>query len=81
MDTAGRDASNVSYRRAVAVRAALVNGGMGPDFVTAQGLGNSRPVASNNASGGRRENRRVEITISGASIGSLPYWDKAYSLR
>ncbi|MGA3101375.1 MAG: hypothetical protein ABSD61_05905, partial [Terracidiphilus sp.] len=38
--------------------------------VSATGFGNSSPVASNDNSAGRQENRRVELVVSGEAIGS-----------
>jgi flagellar motor protein MotB len=33
------------------------------------GFGETRPVASNDTAQGRQQNRRVELIVSGASIG------------
>jgi outer membrane protein OmpA-like peptidoglycan-associated protein len=68
----------LSWRRAQAVRDALVQGGLRADAVSARGLGDSRPLVAH--ADGREENRRVEIVISGDPIGTLPYWDRAYAL-
>ena len=81
MDRSGLDAEELSYRRAMSVRAALVRGGLAAGSVSAQGLGGARPVASNSSPGGRLQNRRVEITISGECIGTVATWDSTYSLR
>jgi flagellar motor protein MotB len=62
--------------RAAAVRSALVAAGLPGNSVTSEGFGNSRPLGSNAS-----ENRRVEIVISGDPIGTLPFWDKTYSLN
>jgi len=78
-DSAG--AADMARQRAEAVRAALVQNGLRPDAVHAEGLANSRLIASNSSDGGRQRNRRVEIVISGSAIGSLPYWDKPYALN
>ncbi len=80
-DSTGREGEDFSYRRAAAVRSALVRSGVPADWVTAQGYGNSRPLVANTSAGGRMRNRRVEITISGESIGTVPTWDRTYSLR
>ena len=77
-DAAGRD---MSWQRAEAVRDALVHAGAAQRAITARGLGNERPLVSNSSANGRWQNRRVEITISGDSIGSVPYWDRTYSLK
>jgi len=62
--------------RAAEVRSALVAAGIPGNAVTSEGFGNSRPLGSNVS-----ENRRVEIVISGDPIGTLPFWDKTYSLN
>jgi outer membrane protein OmpA-like peptidoglycan-associated protein len=77
-DSAGSE--QFSNDRAAAVRNALVSAGLPAASVTSQGFGNSRPVESNGTENGRIENRRVEIVISGAPIGSLPFWGQTYSL-
>ena len=81
MDEPGVSAEDLSYRRAAVVRAALLRGGLDADSVTAEGLGNTRLVTSNASPGGREQNRRVEITISGQPIGTLAAWDRTYSLK
>ncbi len=63
-DAAGDDAANqqLSERRAAAVKAYLVaTFGLDPDRLEAQGLGETRPVASNDTPEGRQQNRRVEL--------------------
>ncbi|HLI86627.1 MAG TPA: OmpA family protein [Bryobacteraceae bacterium] len=77
-DSAG--SVQLSSDRASAVRSALVAGGLPAASVTSQGLGNARPETSNATEKGRVENRRVEIVISGDPIGSMPFWDRTYSL-
>jgi outer membrane protein OmpA-like peptidoglycan-associated protein len=69
-----------SSERGEAVRAALQAGGVPASAISVQAAGNSRPVASNGTPGGRELNRRVEISISGDAIGTMPYWDRTYSL-
>lgn len=66
-DALGSDASNqvLSERRAIAVKNALIDRGIAPNRVSARGLGESNPVASNDNAAGRQQNRRVEIIISG----------------
>ncbi|MGA8143646.1 MAG: OmpA family protein [Candidatus Acidiferrales bacterium] len=70
-DSVGSDAFNLtlSQNRADAVRAYLVNQGLDPLTITATGYGKSGPVATNDTSAGRQQNRRVEIIISGELIG------------
>lgn len=71
-DNVGGDEMNqtLSEHRAGAVRDYLVGQGVATNSVTAQGFGNSSPVASNDNSSGRQENRRVELVVSGDAIGS-----------
>ena len=59
----------LSDERADAVRDFLINQGIDPSNMTAQGYGESYPVATNDTSAGRKMNRRVELVISGEVIG------------
>jgi len=68
------------YARAITVRDWLVSRGVPGNTIQARSLAGSRPLVANSSALGREQNRRVEITISGDPIGSLPYWDKAYPL-
>ncbi|HEX3809342.1 MAG TPA: OmpA family protein [Rhizomicrobium sp.] len=52
---------DLSKRRADAVKAALIAGGIAADRLSAQGFGQTKPVASNDTDLGRAQNRRVEI--------------------
>ena len=67
-DATGGDDFNLqlSRDRASSVRTALVAGGVEAGRITAEGFGESRPVASNDNAAGRQQNRRVEIVIVGA---------------
>jgi len=76
-----REDQSISEQHAQAVRQALVANGMPLASVIALGYGKSRPLVSNSRSGGREENRRVEIVISGPSIGERALWDRTYSLK
>jgi outer membrane protein OmpA-like peptidoglycan-associated protein len=71
-DNVGGDDMNqkLSENRAGSVRDYLVQQGVGAQSVSATGFGNSEPVASNDNSAGRQENRRVELVVSGDAIGS-----------
>ncbi len=71
-DNVGGDEMNqkLSENRAGAVRDYLVQQGVVANTVSATGFGNSAPVASNDNSAGRQENRRVELVVSGEAIGS-----------
>jgi outer membrane protein OmpA-like peptidoglycan-associated protein len=62
---------NLSEHRASSVRDYLTDAGISPDSVTAQGFGKTQPVASNDTSAGRQQNRRVELVVSGEIIGSV----------
>jgi outer membrane protein OmpA-like peptidoglycan-associated protein len=53
----------LSQARADSVRTQLISNGIPSDKIRAQGLGSSRPVADNNTSEGRANNRRVEIIV------------------
>ncbi|MBV9742392.1 MAG: OmpA family protein [Acidobacteriia bacterium] len=70
----------LSGERAAAVRNALVSGGLATSMVSSEGLGASRPLTSNGSETGHIENRRVEIVVSGSALGSLPFWDRPYSV-
>lgn len=71
-DSIGSDAYNqsLSENRAGTVRAYLLAQGVDPTAVTSIGYGKSNPVAGNDTASGRRQNRRVEIIISGEIIGT-----------
>ncbi len=64
-DSTGSDTTNLvlSQARADAVRMALMTRGIAPSRIVATGLASSQPVASNDTSAGRQQNRRVEIII------------------
>jgi outer membrane protein OmpA-like peptidoglycan-associated protein len=71
-DNVGGDEMNqkLSENRADSVRDYLVQQGVATNSVSAKGFGNTLPVASNNDSTGRQQNRRVELLVSGEAIGS-----------
>jgi OmpA-OmpF porin, OOP family len=64
-DSKGSPAHNteLSDRRAKAVRKWLIAKGIAPDRLEAKGYGPARPVASNATAAGRAANRRVEFRI------------------
>ena len=71
-DSVGTDEYNqhLSERRAESVRSYLVSQNISPGAVTSTGLGEARPVATNDTAAGRQQNRRVELIVSGAAIGT-----------
>ena len=71
-DNIGGDEMNqkLSENRAGSVRDYLVQQGVTTDSVSAKGFGNTLPVASNDNSAGRQQNRRVELLVSGEAIGN-----------
>jgi outer membrane protein OmpA-like peptidoglycan-associated protein len=64
-DSTGTDAYNqqLSERRASAVAAYLGTRSVLPDRVITVGMGEGRPVATNDTDVGRQQNRRVELTL------------------
>jgi outer membrane protein OmpA-like peptidoglycan-associated protein len=54
----------LSQQRAEAVRAALIERGIDPERLVAEGAGAARPIADNATAQGRRQNRRVEIYVT-----------------
>ena len=70
-DSTGSEEYNqrLSERRAESVRTYFGQQGIGQAIVSAVGFGESRPVATNGTAEGRQQNRRVEIILSGESIG------------
>ena len=55
----------LSSRRADVVVEYLVNQGVNQNLISAQGFGESNPVASNDTPEGRAQNRRIEVTLVG----------------
>ena len=71
-DSVGGDDYNqlLSENRASSVRDYLTGAGIPTASVTSKGFGKTEPVASNDTSAGRQQNRRVELVVSGDLIGS-----------
>ncbi|MEX2466342.1 MAG: OmpA family protein [Gemmatimonadota bacterium] len=64
-DSTGADTYNqaLSERRAASARTFLVGAGLDAGRVRAVGMGETEPIASNDTTAGRQENRRVEVAI------------------
>ena len=64
-DNVGKDAANqkLSEGRANAVMADLIERGIAPERLQAEGRGESQPIDTNDTEEGRQNNRRVEIEI------------------
>ena len=71
-DSVGSDEynQNLSEHRAESVRDYFVQQGISAGTIEARGFGKSEPIASNDTSEGRQQNRRVELVLSGDAIGS-----------
>ena len=65
-DDVGSEQANqiLSEGRANAVRNELIRRGVAGDRITAEGKGESEPIADNKTEEGRARNRRVEFTIT-----------------
>ena len=77
-DSVGTESFNqeLSEKRAQGVRSYLTQQGVPESSTSAEGFGKTRPIASNETSDGRQQNRRVELVVSGEVIGT-----KIVSLR
>jgi outer membrane protein OmpA-like peptidoglycan-associated protein len=60
----------LSVKRAEAVAEYLSGQGVPRDNLSAAGFGETKPIAENNTSAGRQQNRRVELIVSGEAIGT-----------
>jgi outer membrane protein OmpA-like peptidoglycan-associated protein len=71
-DSVGTEAFNqqLSEQRAEGVRTYLTQQGVPESATTATGFGKTRPIATNDTSEGRQQNRRVELVVSGEVIGT-----------
>ena len=72
-DSTGSQTTNqeLSERRAMSVRQALVMRGVDPKRIVARGHASRYPIADNSTADGRQQNRRVEAVLSDAK-GNLP---------
>jgi len=66
-DSTGSEALNqrLSEQRAQAVKDYMVEKGVDAELITTVGHGQSKPIADNNTTQGRAQNRRVEINVDG----------------
>ena len=64
-DSIGTEAYNqkLSERRAASVKSYLTKKGIDASRVSAQGFGETKPIADNKTKEGRAKNRRVEIKV------------------
>jgi outer membrane protein OmpA-like peptidoglycan-associated protein len=71
-DSVGTEAFNqrLSEQRAEGVRTYLTQQGVPESSTTATGFGKTRPIATNDTTEGRQQNRRVELVVSGEVIGT-----------
>ena len=71
-DSVGTELYNqeLSEQRAEGVRSYLTQQGVPASSTTSKGFGKTRPIASNDTSEGRQQNRRVELIVSGEVIGT-----------
>ena len=60
----------LSVKRAESVADYLTSQGVPRDSLSAEGFGETKPIALNNTSAGRQQNRRVELIVSGEVIGT-----------
>jgi chemotaxis protein MotB len=56
----------LSQKRAENVMQFMISQGVNPSLISAQGFGDADPVASNDSTDGRAQNRRVELTLAGS---------------
>jgi outer membrane protein OmpA-like peptidoglycan-associated protein len=71
-DSVGADDENqrLSERRAHAVGDFLISQGIAKAAVSTYGYGESQPLATNDTVGGRQQNRRVDLVVSGEAIAA-----------
>jgi outer membrane protein OmpA-like peptidoglycan-associated protein len=71
-DSKGTEAFNMklSEARAQSTKDYLVSQGVSADAISSKGFGVDRPIAPNTTEAGRKENRRVELVVSGGGLGA-----------
>jgi chemotaxis protein MotB len=57
----------LSEKRAQNVMEFIISQGLNPNLISAQGFGDTNPVASNDTPRGRAQNRRVELSVPASS--------------
>ncbi|AUI70117.1 OmpA family protein [Beggiatoa leptomitoformis] len=64
-DSSGNPETNLtlSQQRAETVKTALIKRGVAENLLSSTGLGKENPIADNGTATGRKQNRRVEVTI------------------
>ena len=69
-DSVGKDADNLalSIKRANAVVNKLLEMGVSPSRIKAEGKGERQPIVSNDTDEGKSQNRRIEIILSYPNI-------------
>lgn len=74
-DSVGSDDFNMklSENRAVSVRDFMVQEGVVTSSISSRGFGKTMPVATNDTAAGRKQNRRVELVVSGDVIGTTAH--------
>src|SRR5581483_5877121 len=60
----------LSQQRAASVQSYLAQQGVPAGSIVTRGFGQADPIASNDTAAGRQQNRRVELVVSGQSIGT-----------
>jgi outer membrane protein OmpA-like peptidoglycan-associated protein len=60
----------LSQQRAASVQTYLAQQGVPGGSISIHGFGQANPMASNDTAAGRQQNRRVELVVSGESIGT-----------
>jgi outer membrane protein OmpA-like peptidoglycan-associated protein len=60
----------LSQQRAASVQSYLMQQGVPTSSISIHGFGQANPIASNDSAAGRQQNRRVELVVSGESIGT-----------
>ena len=71
-DSTGSPLTNqqLSQERAASVQSYLTQQGVSASSIGVHGFGEANPIASNDTPTGRQQNRRVELVVSGQSIGT-----------